>query len=853
MYTNHLNKIESILKKLLLFKILRILSYILYIIYIGKYLVPKCTRKVNYYQKEWKKIQKEITEFVYEVNNYCKNKSEYLSKFPTYLIYREKESTLKEIRDKNIYIRQIEQLKEKLPEEINSNLLVTKEQIRGLSSQVKRYNEEFVKYRKEKYHNLFVRNKIVLDDDQQTAIITDDTHNLVVAGAGSGKTEVLVTRIGYLATRKPDTIGPKNILALAFQTKAKEEIKERLKKRYNIDVDVKTFHGLGNKIQADAEKILGTKLPTLKFSNDEIAYKIYIKNVFNQISQDRKITNEIVDFMKFFGDEEVIKKEGDFKKKEEFYEYQKNLTYTTLDGRKVKSESEREIYNFFFMHKLNGEQIQIEYESPAEWMKYRDQNKEPPKPDFFFPEHKMYLEHWALGKDGKVPRWFGENATEKYKEGMEAKKTEFEGQEEFTLIESSHADCQNDNLIKEVKQRFLTALKKKFPKEKFVLKPKPYEELVEQVWEECKLFVDKITDNISTFITIAKTYSVQPEELDKRIKDQSWPLKQRTFAKIANRIYKFYQKDLRQNNEMDFCDMINLAVKLLKTNPNFYKDKFSHILVDEYQDISNQRYQLINELMKKNKDSKLFCVGDDWQSIMGFSGSNIKFFVEFEKYFSHHVRTDLTKNYRSVKEIVDTGAQIIKHNGEVQLKKETKAHRTDNGFLTVFSSMHTEGYKERYLPQVCSHAVNKIKELFDKGYKPKDIMCLSRITANPMFVNTLINMAKNSGIKIAKNTRSSNEIPLLSVHKSKGLESKIVFIFNVDQDTYGFPCELENPKVFEIATNGKNEVKEEEERRLFYVAVTRAKEEVIIYNRHEIQSKFVTEIRDYVKREQLRY
>jgi len=251
----------------------------------------------------------------------------------------------------------------------------------------------------------------------------------------------------------------------------------------------------------------------------------------------------------------------------------------------------------------------------------------------------------------------------------------------------------------------------------------------------------------------------------------------------------------------------------------------------------------------------LFCVGDDWQSIMGFSGSNIKFFVEFEKFFSHCARTDLSNNYRSVSEIVNTGAHIIKHNGNVQLTKVTKAHSKNSGQLTVYSSSHKldnyKSYKNKvlYLKQVCGHAVDKMEELFKKGYKPNDILCLSRITSNPIFVNLLVDIASKKGITIALNTKSPKKVTLMSVHKSKGLQAKIVFLFNVDQGTYGFPCEINNPKIYEIATNEKNENKEEEERRLFYVAVTRAKHEVLIYNRHDTQSKFITEIKDFVKRE----
>ena len=141
------------------------------------------------------------------------------------------------------------------------------------------------------------------------------------------------------------------------------------------------------------------------------------------------------------------------------------------------------------------------------------------------------------------------------------------------------------------------------------------------------------------------------------------------FANIALDIYENYENKLRDENKIDFADMINLAVKELKEKQELYKNSFAQILIDEYQDISAQRYQLIRELMKKNDGCKLFCVGDDWQSIMGFSGSDLDFFVKFHEYFDHPARTDLSINYRSCKSIVDTGAEIIKHNKGSQIEK----------------------------------------------------------------------------------------------------------------------------------------------------------------------------------------
>lgn len=744
----------------------------------------------------------------------------------------------------------------KLKSKLQNNL----EKLDKFDAEITHYNPGFVSRNKKEYSNLFKRENLVLDDDQQTAIITDDKHNLVVAGAGSGKTEVLITRIAYLIKRKSGTIKPNRILALAFQNKAKDEIRERLKKRYKVDVEIKTFHSLGKKIIGDSSQLKGVKAPKLKPECSETRkYQRYVQELFDkEISENTDLQNEIINFMKRYGDDQIIREEADFEKKEEFYKYQRTLTYTALDGTKVESEAEREIMNFFLMHNLNAQKIKVIYENPADWMKYMNKEGEEytPKPDFYFPDFDVYLEHWAIGRNGKVPKWFsGENPTKKYTEGMNIKKEKYK-ENNKTLVETSHADYENNNFYKILEERFLKALKEKQPNEKFELNILSYEELVERVWEECKLFVKKIALNISKFIVIAKTYRLYPRDIENRLKKEIWSPKQTLFARIANIFYSKYQRELEKGNYIDFSDMINLAVDYLNENKEFYRDAYDHILIDEYQDLSTQRYELIRELMAKNENCKLFCVGDDWQSIMGFTGSNLDFFINFDKYFSHPARTDLAKNYRSIKSIVDVGACIIKNNKEGQIKKKTVSTSEESKPILVYSSTHQKEFFSRYYEQIAQHCLDTIKEYHTtKNYPYDDFMILLRITKKDKLINFLSKYAQNLGIPIVffEKADRPNCVHIMSVHKSKGLQARVVMILNVDKGLYGFPCELENPDIFQPAIKNNDGLREQEERRLFYVAVTRAKEEVIMYSQKCSESKFITEIKDFTKREELRY
>ena len=296
--------------------------------------------------------------------------------------------------------------------------------------------------------------------------------------------------------------------------------------------------------------------------------------------------------------------------------------------------------------------------------------------------------------------------------------------------------------------------------------------------------------------------------------------------------------------------MINSAVQLLKENENLYKDTYDHILIDEYQDISTQRYELIRELMNKNPNCKLFCVGDDWQSIMGFAGSNLNFFVNFDEYFNHPAKTNLTKNYRSISSIVDAGRCIMKNNVG-QIKKETVSYSEEKRPLVVFYSLHTKYDYEDCYEQIAKHSLEKIKEYIDKGYRYDDFMILLRIIKKTRLRNFITEYAEKLNIPLSEEPDIPNHVHIMSVHKSKGLQARAVIILCVDKDLYGFPCELENPDIFATAIRNNDGLREQEERRLFYVAITRAKEEVIMYTGKYFESKFITEIKDFVKTEEL--
>jgi len=760
----------------------------------------------------------------------------------TYLINNDKQgflNSLEELKEDLKYCYQTNVLDNQYLDQETRKLEEHREEILG-------YNKAFIEERKKKYNYLWSKGLLSLDNEQQTAIVTDDKHNLVVAAAGSGKTEVLITRIAYLKAREPDGVIPNRILAIAYQNKDVRQIEDRLKNQYGIDeVEVSTFHRLGISVLRKAGKmksILGTNERTHMIKSifqDEIKYKPDSYQAF-------------LKYVKSLHDTEVKR---DTAAQLGTLRLKRSLPYTSINDKQVQSRAEKEILDFLLTSKLNEKLIQVEYEPEI---------KDLGKPDFYIPEYDLFIEHWGLSKEGEVPEWFNQT-TEEYKENMERKKQWFAFNNKL-LVETFNYEYDEENpeiFLQLLRDRILEKLNAGSDAE-FRFSTLDYRELVEVVCKSDKDWIteDRVSKDIFNFIKNAKTYNLEPERILQKLENGKYSRKQRAFGKLAVKIYESYQDRLVELKKIDFEDMINIAVDELRGNNELCKNIYDHILIDEYQDISEQRFKLVKELMAQNPKCKLFCVGDDWQSIMGFAGSNLEFFVNFENYFDRPEITNISTNYRSIKTIVDAGSCLIRHNHSCQLQKKTASNLKKEKLIKVIKSPHKTNYRSNYHRDVAKNCLDRVMEYLEKGYEPKDILILVRIKnisihqmpkMHPIIEN-IREGARQRGIKISPNPKTTRNVRLLTVHKAKGLEAKVVFILNAIKDTYGFPCEIEDPSILEPAReNYPAQDKKEEERRLFYVAMTRAVDDLFIYTWEPATSEFLEEIEGYTIGERLSY
>jgi DNA helicase-4 len=741
----------------------------------------------------------------------------------TYLIYPKKKAILSQLDFAKSQLKPLEQ-----SNVLSSFLIDMKRYLDETRRFVLSYNSGFVKQRKHDYRYLWSKGSIILDDEQQTAIVTDDKYNLVVAAAGSGKTETLIARIAYLIKRRPDGAQPTRILAIAYQRKAREQIEQRLQSRYGIsEVRAKTFHKLGKDILEQS----GRRIEHTDIVNENKKFG-FIQSYFEEkVHTNPEFYKLFVRYMKTVRDRDEKATASD---KKAVVSYAMERKYTAIDGTKVNSCAEKEIMDYLLTHKVNGNLIEVKYELDLEGF----------RPDFYLPKYDVFIEHWGLDRDGNVPQWFSVSS-EEYRASKEKKKLWF-AENKKTLVEtySYEFNPKDPEAFCEMLRQRLQAV----VKGPFLLESATYEEILKLVWDSQRTPID----DVENFITTAKTYDFSPEVVRNKLEGAQWSSKQRAFGNLALNVFEAYQAQLHKLGKIDFEDMINEATVALENYPKLCKDTYDHILVDEYQDISAQRLNLLKKLLDRNPNCRLFCVGDDWQSIMGFSGSNLNFFVNFGEYFDNPAVNQICTNYRSVKSVVDAGAALIKTNGKKQIQKKALSMRKECRPILILGSPHKESYESQYYNQVVEDCLGRIKGYIEKGYSPDEILVLTRFMRSRVggrsqlfrLVQTFKFHAYQYGINVSiDNAREPNSVRLLTVHKCKGLEAKVVFVLNVVSGEFGFPSEIEDPSILEVA-RGDNGIEDqvEEERRLFYVAMTRAKEDLYLYTRLSNKSRFLNEI-----------
>lgn len=681
-------------------------------------------------------------------------------------------------------------------EEIKSGLV---ERVRFLEN----YNEVFVERELEKYGYLFKKGEYSLNEAQKKAVVRNDTFNQVVAGAGAGKTLVLTYRIAYLVEKG---VEPGKIAALTLTNDARDEIEDRLSENFGIeDVEVETFHAFGNKFVQQSGR---------KTTIDEKDRENFVADQMENL-EDGIFERHLRNFL-YLMDSDAVSRE-DFESVEEFIEARKDANYETLRGETVASRGEKFIADFLFTH-----DIDYRHEDIAEWAE-SSEDRSAYRPDFYLPGHDVYIEHWGIDEDGEVPEWFSWSTGE-YKKKMRWARRQFENSR-YELVETYDSEYRNSDFEKMLFERL---------RENGVAPERlDLGELIEQV-NEGRNGLKRVKKEFNRFIETAKTFDTSPEELEQRLRNEGDARKYH-FGSAGKILLERYEAWKKNNGFIDFQDQIYNAIERIESNPAKFNSLYDHLLVDEFQDVAMGQIRLVKGLTGENS-ANLFCVGDDWQSIYGFRGAVVDYFIDFREYFGEATRTDLVKNYRSVPPIVETGNRLIRGNPR-QLEKQLEPVRKGS----KEPRLHTvDGYtKGEYGRNMARRAAEIARKYIRDGSKPGEIMVLSRLDAATYLTDLVRDEFRKQGIPLEGKNRPG--VKVMSAHSSKGREARHVVLIHAVEDHGGFSPESRESDLTNIARDIKVNT-EAEERRLFYVAITRAEDTLDILTKAGEESVFLDDV-----------
>lgn len=692
---------------------------------------------------------------------------------------------------------------------------------------------------------------IMLDEDQRKVILTDEDYCLVIAGAGAGKTTTVAAKVKYLVEKKG--IDPRDILVISFTNKAVGELREKINKDLHIDCPIATFHSTGNAILRinDPEPLNifdGSKLYFLLqdyFKQSILTNEGLVNNLIMFFASYFEAPYEGTDLNEFFN---KSAKANYTTMRSELDEFRREVVdartkkKVTIQNEVLRSYQEVQIANFLYLNN-------IEYEYEPIYPYNITFSRKPYTPDFIIKQGDKvaYIEHFGVTEDGYNNR-FTEEELARYKNSVNEKVKLH--REHGTILIYTFSEYKD-------KRCLLEHLQEKLESAGFELTPRSNKEIMEKlISSEESRYVRKLVNLVCRFITNFKTNGFDADEFD-RMYHSTANVRSRLFLNICQDCYLEYQRYLNENNAVDFEDMINESARVLRQVKEM-KEKlhFKYIIVDEYQDISRQRFDLTKALSEVC-DGKIIAVGDDWQSIYAFSGSDISLFTKFQEKMGYAKLLKIVRTYRNAQDVIDIAGNFIQKN-PTQITKQLLSPKTIEDPVIIYT--YDNSYKQRgqdrrggalyATANAVETALEQIMEYNRQVGKKDDgtILLLGRYGFDGDYLERSgLFEYKTRGSKLKSVKYPQLDITFMTVHMAKGLGYDNVIVVNGKNETYGFPSKIEDDPVLSFVIKGDNSIDYAEERRLFYVAMTRTKNRVYFIAPEQNPSEFLLEIKNDYK------
>ena len=688
---------------------------------------------------------------------------------------------------------------------------------------LQRRNEYYVIKELKTYHTFFdAIEKTPLTDEQRRAVVIFEDRNLLVAAAGSGKSSTLIGKVGYAI--KKGLFQPKEILILAFNRDAALELNQRINVR--IDpwlngqiVKAYTFHQLGTVLVRKVAHDQGRRI----YVASEIEEKTRLHAVLNELNKNEPFSsdwvallslcrapvpaddafNSIDDYNRYVDRQRKAKRNGD------------SAVFQTLAGPVVRSAEELAIANWLYIQGVPFEYEKLFEPLPDGWGKYQ--------PDFYYPEINTWHEHFALNVRGEAPAHFAD-----YARNAEIKRKWLSAHVRGQWFETRSHQYREGGLFDALKMSLIQSGQ--------VFRPRTSKQILACIQ---RLGQTDIIDLLLRVLRLVKGNCITPASFERCVEAEYDIERARKFSKVFWPLYTAYNRRLSQEGKIDFDDMIVQAAEILEQRR--VSSPFKLILVDEFQDLSPGRARLLHALLASHKDSVLFGVGDDWQAINGFAGADLRLFMDFEPTFGPTYEGALTKVFRSAQGVAEVGAFFVQQNKKGQKKKRviSELDKTINGMVDLLDLKNDS--------HVATELDNQLAELAASHFaRYGDSPAAQKTT---VFLLSRYGLSKTAGIhtrwldEVKARFEHALIIEFITINKSKGLEADYVFVLGLNAGWgLSFPSAMTNDPLVDMLLTQHDPFPYAEERRLFYVALTRAKKRAAVLFKRFSPSPFVLEL-----------
>ncbi|OIN08077.1 UvrD-helicase domain-containing protein [Oceanisphaera psychrotolerans] len=593
------------------------------------------------------------------------------------------------------------------------------------------------------------------------------------------------------------------ILMLAFANKAAAEMQERIDHRLGpCGITASTFHKLGKEIIA---KVEGRQPSLSPLAEDDKLLALQVNQWFEEHLKTPDYQQLTIKY--FQRHLYPAANPFDFESEGAYFDYILANDIRTLKGEAVKSLGECLVANYLFKQGIEY-QYEAAYEHSTASPLHRQYH-----PDFYLPEHGIYIEYYGTDREGNTAPYVDREAYHQamaWKRGLHAEKG-------TRLIELYHYELQEGGLFDAIDAQ-LTALNV------------DYQSLPPQAVLATLREFGAISAFAALLAELLKRYRAncyEPGQVQAAIANASNPEQVGAALSLLQPILNDYQALLDREGHIDFDDMISKAIHYVREGR--FRSPWRYILVDEFQDISEARARLVRYLRDAVEACSLFCVGDDWQAIYRFTGSDLSFTTAFRQTFGATQVTSLDLTFRFNSGISDVATRFVLQN-PVQVRKQLNTlEKVKHPTVSLLrednrprQNADDPGRLERVISRIAAIAEpgSRVYLLGRYGFNLPDRKEMQRLAA------------RHPSIVLECHT----------VHASKGKEADYVIVLGLETGKFGFPSGKTTHPLLEALLPPLDDYPHAEERRLLYVALTRARRRAYLIADMAVASDFVVEL-----------